>query len=76
MSRGPVSIGLVYSYTLDTQSSDGSREDAFGTVQGGISYDITDRITTSLNAAYWDTMTDGGRTETDVGGLVGVSWRF
>ena len=58
--RGPVSLGLVYSYTLDTQADDGEREDVFGSVQGGISYAITDRVTASLNAAYWDTMTAEG----------------
>ncbi len=74
--NGPVSVGLVYSYMIDRDASDGAQADALGTLQAGISYAITPEVSASVNAAYWDSKDSNGETLSDLGGLLGLSWRF
>ncbi|MDJ0610120.1 MAG: hypothetical protein QNJ67_14180 [Kiloniellales bacterium] len=73
---GPVSMGLVYSYMIDRDASDGEQADALGTLQAGVSYAITPKVSASVNAAYWDSKDANGETLSDLGGLLGLSWRF
>ena len=74
--NGPVSMGLVYSYMIDRDASGGEQADALGTLQAGVSYAITPKVSASVNAAYWDSKDANGETLSDLGGLLGLSWRF
>ena len=47
-----------------------------GTLEGGISYAITSNVSASINAAYTDSKNERGLIETDLGGLIGIYWRF
>ena len=75
--QGPVSIGLVHSYTLQGDKDDDAQAaQNFGTLQGGFSYSITPNLTTSLNAAYGSYLDEDSDSDSSLAGVFGVHWRF
>jgi len=74
--RGPLSIGMVYSYTIDTESEDEEQEDILGTFQTGVGYAFSPNLRASLNAVYWDKVDQDGKELSHVAGIFGLSFRF
>jgi len=73
---GPFSAGMVYSYTIETDSEDEEQEDILGTFRAGVGYAFSPDLRASLNAVYWDHVDEDGEEFGNFAGMFSLSYRF
>ena len=73
---GALAVGFVYNYAIDTNESSGDGNSVPGTLQGGVSYLFTPRMTVTTNLAYGNSVDEGGSDEAGIAGVLGFSLDF
>lgn len=73
---GAMAIGLVYNYTMESDSSSGAGSSMPGTLQGGVSYFFTPRMAVTTNLAYGRYIDQGGSDDTGIAAVLGFSLDF
>ena len=73
---GSLAVGFVYNYAIDTNESSGDGNSVPGTLQGGVSYFFTPRMTVTTNLAYGNSVDEGGSDEAGIAGVLGFSLDF
>ena len=73
---GPLAIGLVYNYTVVSESPTQSGIGIAGTLQAGMSYFFTPRMAVTANLAYGNYVDEGGAEDTGTAGVLGFSYAF
>jgi hypothetical protein len=73
---GPVAMGLVYNYTVVSESPTPSGIGVAGTLQAGMSYFLTPRMAVTANLAYGNYVAEGGAEDSGGAGVLGFSFAF
>lgn len=73
---GALAVGLVYNYTVESDSSSGQGSGVPGTLQGGVSYFFTPRMAVTTNLAYGSYVDQSGSDDSGIAAVLGFSLDF